>query len=81
MTNERKEKQMKIPKYIEQALERREKYAEKLNEACAVVDKFIFKNGLDDEIEDYDFCTGVEIYGNPSASAERIRQAIINHKK
>ena len=72
---------MKIPKYVAQALERRVRLAEQLEKVSYIVDDFIIKNGLEDEIEYCDYGSGVEIYVNPKASAERVRQAIINHKK
>lgn len=70
---------MKIPKYIEKALQQREKTALKLSKADIVITDFINKNGI--IVESYDYCGGVEIYYNPYESANRIREAILNTEK
>lgn len=70
---------MKIPKYIEQALDRRVKSAIRLNEADMVITDFIIKNDI--VVESYDYATGVEMYANPYESANRIREAILNTEK
>lgn len=67
---------MKIPKYIDKLIERRAKLAEDLNSADHLLTEFIVKNKID--AEEYDYSTGVEMYANPCASAERIREAIRN---
>lgn len=67
---------MKIPKYIEKALERRTRAAIQLINADIVVTNFICKHGIN--AEEFDYCTGYEIYANPEASAERVRQAILS---
>lgn len=72
---------MKIPKYIVQALERRVRLANQLNNTCNIIDDFIRKNGLDDEIDTADWLGGVEIYANPRESADNIIMAILNHKE
>lgn len=72
---------MKIPRRIEQAIDRRTRLAEELASACIIVDDFIKENGMDDEVADYDWLTGVEIYANPSASGERVKEAIRNHEE
>lgn len=69
---------MQIPKYIEKALERRVNAAEKFNNADIIISDFIEKYDIDVEI--YDYHGGVESIVNPDDSAERIRQAIQNHK-
>lgn len=69
---------MRIPKYVDEALKRRTKYANLLSSACEVVDGFIGKHGID--VEDCDWMTGCEIYVNPQASEMRIRTAIATHK-
>lgn len=67
---------MKIPKYIDELLDRRAKLAELLNTVDYKVTKWIDEHGI--EVEDYDYATGVEMYANPYASADRIRKAIEN---
>lgn len=69
---------MKIPKYIEQALKRREKAAWALLSADYIITDYITKHNI--EVEAYDYATGVEMYANPTASADRVRQAIAEHK-
>lgn len=70
---------MKVPKYIRDALWRRCRAAEKLMINDSIVTDFINKYGI--IVEDYDYCTGVEIYTNPHASMCRVVEAIENHKK
>ena len=65
---------MKIPKYIDEALKKRTKYACKLDGAILLVDKWLDKNNI--ECEDYDTHSGCEIYVNPFSSEQRIREAI-----
>lgn len=72
---------MKSPKYIEKALEQRRKYAIKLMQVNSIVDNYIMKNHLDEEIELYDFGTGAEIFCNPYDSERRVKNAILNHKR
>lgn len=67
---------MKIPKYIEKALDDRVKAADKLNSADLIISEFIEKHDIN--VEDYDYRDGVEAIVNPDASAERIREAIKN---
>lgn len=70
---------MKIPKKIEKALQQRAYYAEKLANVSSIIDDFIIKNGLQGEIELFDYGTGCEIYACPHGSADRVREAILNH--
>lgn len=65
---------MKCPKYIDEALNKRTKYACKLDDAMQVVDKWLDENNI--ECENYDTHTGYEIYVNPFSSEQRIREAI-----
>ena len=67
---------MKIPKYIDELLDRRAKLAELLNSVDCEVTKWIDKHGI--EVEDYDYATGYEMYANPYVSADRVREAIKN---
>lgn len=70
---------MKIPKYIEKALQQRVKAAYVLIHSDSIITDFINKNGI--EVEDFDYCYGVEMYVNPNASADRVRSAIEHHNK
>lgn len=65
---------MKVPKYIEKALEKRIKGANMVSEADTIIEDFINKNNIDAYWEDYG--GGVEMYVNPIDSAEAIRKAI-----
>jgi len=65
---------MKIPKYIDNALRLRTKYANMLDTQMNIVDDFLDKHGIECDL--CDTHTGVEIYCNPSASERRIRDAI-----
>lgn len=67
---------MNIPKYIEKALNDREKAADKFNSADYIISEFIEKHDI--VVENYDYRGGVESIVNPSASAARIREAIEN---
>lgn len=67
---------MKIPKKIETLLMQRVKYSHAVQAADYAVSTWLDKNGI--VAEEYDIYGGVEIYGNPSSSAERIRQAILD---
>lgn len=65
---------MKIPKYIEQLLDRRARLAADLNSVDCISTKWIEDNAI--VVEDYDYNTGVEMYANPYASVRRIKDAI-----
>ena len=67
---------MKIPRYIDEALRLRKKYASLLMDKCEIVDDFIDKNGID--CESCDCFGGVEIYTNPLDSESRVRECILN---
>lgn len=67
---------MKIPKYIEKALDDRVKAANKFNTTDLIISNFIDKYEIDVDTED--FHGGVESIVNPDASADRIREAIKN---
>lgn len=67
---------MKIPKYIEKALDDRVKAADKFNGADRIITQFIEKHDIDVNSEDY--LGGAESLVNPDASADRIREAIEN---
>ena len=65
---------VKIPKYIEKLLLRRELYATEILVISEKIDEFLEKHGI--EVEEYDRTSGVEVYVNPEESANRIRKAI-----
>lgn len=65
---------MRIPKYIDELLDRRARLAMLLNYVDCEVTKWIDKHGI--EVESYDYATGCEMYANPYESADRIRKAI-----
>lgn len=65
---------MKIPKYIEKALNSRVKAADKFNSTDYIISEFIER--YDIEVEPCDYRGGVEALVNPDAICERIRQAI-----
>lgn len=71
---------MKLTKKVEAMIDRRTRLAQELMKACADVDDFIRDNGLDEEIESFDWLTGAEIYVNPASSGERIKEAIRSHE-
>lgn len=66
---------MKIPKYIDEMLERRAKVAETYNALDFEISTWLTKNDI--EAEDYDVHGGVEGLVNPRASIARIRQCIL----
>ena len=65
---------MKIPKYIDDLIDKRMKLAESLACVDYKLSEWLDKNEIPVAPEDYR--TGVEMYANPYESAERIRQAI-----
>jgi len=67
---------MRIPKSIEKLLNQRIDAALNVQSADYKLAVWLEENGI--KVEEYDILGGVEIYGNPESSAERIRQAIIN---
>lgn len=65
---------MKIPKYIDEALKKRTRYAYKLDDAIQLVDKWLDDYNI--ECDSCDTHAGCEIYLNPFSSEQRIREAI-----
>ena len=65
---------MKIPKYIDDALRMRTKYACLVSDRCSIIDEWLDKNGI--ECEYCDTHGGCEIYVNPYDSEQRIRECI-----
>lgn len=69
---------MKLTKKMEALIDKRARLAAKLMSVGIEVDEMIESNGLENEIADYDWRTGFEMYCNPYDSAERIKEAIRN---
>ncbi len=69
-----------LTKKEEQLINRRTKLALKLLDACAAVDQLIEQKGASDLVENYDWLTGCEIYANPVASGERIKEVLKRHE-
>ncbi len=67
---------MKLTKAEERIIDKRAKLAEQLFDVCKAVDDLIEEKGCEDDIDESDWLTGCEIYVNPIASAERIKEAI-----
>ena len=67
---------MKIPKYIEKALERRAKAAVIWNHNDLIISEFIDKHNI--IVEDYDYHGGCEAIVNPWTSSSRVAEAIKN---
>lgn len=65
---------MKIPKYIDDALRMRTKYACLLDDKCSVIDEWLDENRIECDFSDTH--GGVEIYVNPYDSEQRIRECI-----
>lgn len=69
---------MKMPRKIEKLINRRTRLAQDLNSVDYELTKWIDKHSI--AVEDYDYCSGIEMYANPSISGERIKQAILRAK-
>ena len=67
---------MKIPKYVQDLIDRRCYLAAQLAEVGWKLDEWLDKNNI--VCESYDTHTGVEIYCNPYSSRHRIIEAIKN---
>ena len=71
---------MSCPKYIRDLCYKRAKVAAKfLDYDCQIVE-WLEKNGLINEVEDYDILTGCESICNPFASSDRIINVIEGNK-
>lgn len=68
---------MKIPRYIEESLQIRANSAARALHHDYVVSEFCEKNGI--QVDDSDVFGGCEVYVDPYASSERVRQAILDH--
>ena len=69
---------MKIPKYIDETLQKRTKDTYKLIEYDCVISEYIEKHNI--PVDTADYCLGCEMIMNPEESESNIRKAIINHK-
>lgn len=65
---------MKIPKYIDELIDKRTKYAEKLSEVSSELDDWLMKNNIPCG-SDYTL-TGCMIYTEPATAGELVRQDI-----
>ena len=66
---------MEIPKYAERLIEQRTKQMILLSAACEKLDAWLDANHI--ECPTGDTHGGIDIYGDPEASAQRIRDAIL----
>jgi len=75
-----KQNNIQIPKYVEKLLDRREKLASQLINACCEVDEYCERIGIPicNNIDETCLCTDVMIYCEPWAAKEKTREAIIN---
>jgi hypothetical protein len=69
---------MKIPKYIDEALQKRTNAAFKFMNYDCIVSDFIEKNGI--ELDPMHYGLGCESLLNPDSSANAVREAILAHK-
>lgn len=69
---------MKIPKYIDELIDKRTKYAEKLSEVSSELDDWLMKNNIPVG-SDYTL-TGCMIYSESATAGELVRQDILNFK-
>ena len=70
---------MKIPKKIEKLIARRAKLAADLMCTDNKLVSWLETKDLIDKVEEYDILTGSEMYVNPYASADRIRNVILEN--
>lgn len=73
-----KQNNIQIPKYVEKLLDRREKLASQLINACCEVDEYCERIGIPICNDEACLCTDVMIYCEPWAAKEKTREAIIN---
>lgn len=67
---------MKIPKYVERLIQRRERLAWELTEVSSDLDEWLEKNNISTGT-DYT-STGCMIYCEPSTAARLVREDILN---
>lgn len=70
---------MKLPKRIDKLIDRRTRLAEDLNSVDLELTEWLEKKGIIEDIEEFDYMGGCEMYVNPCASADRIKQKILSH--
>lgn len=66
---------MKIPKYVDDLIQRRQKYAEMLNSVASQLDDWLLANNIECSPDSYQ--TGCAIYADPGSAAESVRQSIL----
>ena len=69
---------MKIPKYIDKLIDKRQKLAEQLSEVSTELDEWLERNNIPLG-GDYTY-TGCMIYCEPSTAARCVREDIINKR-
>lgn len=69
---------MKIPKYVERLIQKRENLANELDTVMHELDEWLDSHDIETSPEDTH--EGAELYMNPEDSANRIRQAILNKR-
>lgn len=70
---------MKIPKYIDELIDKRTKYADKLSEVSTKLDDWLMKNNIPVG-SDYTL-TGCMIYTEPATAGELVRRDIENFNR
>lgn len=65
---------MKIPKYIENAIDQRANHVERFQHYDYIISQWVDKNGID--AESCDIYGGAESIVNPWGSARRLKEAI-----
>lgn len=66
---------MKIPKYVEELIQRRQRYAEMLNSVASQLDDWLLANNIECSSDSWQ--TGCAIYADPGSAAEDVRQSIL----
>lgn len=66
---------MKIPKYVEELIQRRLQYAEMLNSVASQLDDWLIANSIECSPDSWQ--TGCAIYADPGSAAEDVRQSIL----
>lgn len=67
---------MKIPKYIDKLIDKRQNLAVKLAEVSAELDEWLMNNGI--HLGEEYTCTGCMIYCEPCTAARCVREDILN---
>ena len=69
---------MKIPKYIDKLIDKRQKLAEKLMIISCELDEWLEKNNI--PVGEEYTCTGVMIYCEPREAAKCVREDILSKR-